>query len=116
MRNYNGVVDSPDCISILSVNEFVNNARRLYRVIFDYSQSKGTNISEDDLRQINMLLNLESNFTENFFAVVIPKDKYVREEFYMLKAIMKNGYLKLQKIIVRLESYCRIISICLISL
>ena len=85
MRNYNGVVDSPDCISILSVNEFVNNARPLYRVIFDYSQSKGTNISEDDLRQINMLLNLESNFTENFFAVVIPKDEYVGEEFYMLK-------------------------------
>ena len=87
---YTGLVDSFDLVSILSVSEFVDNARRLKRVVFDYSQSDGTHISEEDIRQVSTLMNLESHFTEDFFALVIPKDKHVRDEFNILKAIIKS--------------------------
>jgi hypothetical protein len=42
---YKGLVDSHDLTSIISKSRFVNNARSLKRVNFDYSQSDGTNFS-----------------------------------------------------------------------
>jgi hypothetical protein len=87
---YKGVVDSHDLTSIISRSGFVNSARRLKRVIFDYSQSEGTNFSEDDIRRLSLLFNLESNFTDTFVAISIPKDKEGKEQFNTCKAMIKS--------------------------
>ena len=47
---YTGKLDALDIVSILSVDEFINNARRLKHVIYDYSSCVNTNFTSEDIR------------------------------------------------------------------
>lgn len=87
---YTEKVDLLDWISVLSADEFINNVRRLKRVIHDYSLCVSSDFTVDNMRELSLLINLESNFTEKCFVVIIPIDQAHRERFGILKATIKS--------------------------
>lgn len=72
------------------MDKFIDNLRRLKPVNYDDSPCVSVNVSSKDIQEIGLLSNLESNVTEQYFAVVITMDKGAREKFGRLKNLIKS--------------------------
>jgi hypothetical protein len=69
---YLGVVDGLDIVRLTADKYFINNLRRLQKVIHDFSFCDEVSLGIEDMQEIAMISNLESNFTEKVVGVMIP--------------------------------------------
>lgn len=70
---FSGVVDGLDMVRLTANQEYIDNMRRLQNVIYDFRLSEEVSLGEADLKEIVLMSNLESNFTEKANIVIIPK-------------------------------------------
>ena len=70
---YSGVVDGLDIVRITADETFINNLRRLQKVIHDFSFCDEVSLGFEDMKDIAFMSNMESNFTENAVGVMIPR-------------------------------------------
>jgi hypothetical protein len=70
---YSGVVDGLDIVRITGDETFINNLRRLHKVIHDFSFCDEVSLGSEDMQEIAFMTNMESNFTEKALIVMIPK-------------------------------------------
>jgi len=71
---YSGIVEGLDIVQITADETFINNMRRLQKVIHDFSFCDDVLMGIEDMKEIALMSNLESNFSEKLKAVIIPKD------------------------------------------
>ena len=69
---YAGIVDGLDIVQITADETFINNLRRLQRVIHDFSFCEEVSLGVEDMKEIALMSNMESNFTEKAVGVMIP--------------------------------------------
>jgi hypothetical protein len=79
---YSGVVDALDIVRITADENFINNLRRLQKVIHDFSFCEEVSLGIEDMQEIALMSNMESNFTEKAIGVMIPRSEegYARIE------------------------------------
>jgi len=79
---YAGVVDGLDIVQITADETFINNLRLLQKVIHDFSFCEEVSLGIEDMKDIALMSNMESNFTEKAIGVMIPKtaEGYARVE------------------------------------
>ncbi|MBU3002969.1 hypothetical protein [Paraglaciecola arctica] len=70
---FSGVVDGLDMVRLTADQEYIDNMRRMQNVIYDFRLSEEVSLGEADLKEIVLMSNLESNFTEKANIVIIPK-------------------------------------------
>ncbi|MEP1449185.1 MAG: hypothetical protein ABJK37_23980 [Paraglaciecola sp.] len=70
---FTGVVDVLDMVRLTANQEYIDNMRRLQKAIYDFRLSEEVSLGEADLKEIVLMSNLESNFTESANIVVIPR-------------------------------------------
>ncbi|MGS2720572.1 hypothetical protein [Paraglaciecola aestuariivivens] len=70
---YLGLIDGLDIIRMAADNDFVNQVRRLQTVVHDFSFCDDVQLKFEDLHEVTVLANVESNFAEKLFAIIIPK-------------------------------------------
>ena len=70
---FSGLVDGLDMVRLTANQEYIDNMRRLQNVIYDFRLSEEVSLGEADLKEIVLMSNLESNFTEKANIVIIPK-------------------------------------------
>lgn len=70
---YSGVIDGLDIVQITGDENFINNLRRLQKVIHDFSFCDDVSLGAEDMQEIAMMSNMESNFTEKAIVVIIPR-------------------------------------------
>jgi hypothetical protein len=87
---FTGEVDMLDMVTLLSVDEFIENIRSLKRVIYDYTLCVSSAVLSDDMQELSFLSNIESNITEEYFAVCVPIDETARERFSIFKSMIKS--------------------------
>lgn len=71
---YSGLVEGLDIVQLTADENFIIHLRRLQRVIHDFSFCEEVSMGPEDTKEIALMSNLESNFSEKLQAVVIPKD------------------------------------------
>jgi hypothetical protein len=72
---YSGLVEGLDIVQLTADETFINNMRRLQKVIHDFSFCEDVSMGPEDMKEIALMSNLESNFSEKLQAVIIPKDE-----------------------------------------
>lgn len=87
---YSGVVDGLDIVHLTADCDFIEQLRCLNRVIHDFSKVDDVVISADQMRNLSVLSNVESNFTEQLIGVVIVRDEEGFERINFLKQFVKN--------------------------
>ncbi|MFT4938246.1 MAG: hypothetical protein ACI88A_001270 [Paraglaciecola sp.] len=70
---YSGVVEALDVVILFGDQEFIRNLRLLQKVIHDFSQTQEVLMDFEDIKNLTLLSNLESNFTENTDQCFYPK-------------------------------------------
>ncbi|WP_339721588.1 hypothetical protein [uncultured Paraglaciecola sp.] len=70
---YAGVIDGLDMVQITADENFINNMRRLQNVIHDFSFCDEVSLGVEDMQEIALMSNLESNFTEKAKMMIIPR-------------------------------------------
>ena len=70
---YSGVVDGLDIVRLTTDEIFINNLRRLQKVIHDFSFCDEVPLGNEDMQEIALMSNMESNFTEKAIGVMIPR-------------------------------------------
>jgi hypothetical protein len=70
---YSGLVDGLDIVRITADDYFINNLRRLQKVIHDFSFCDEVSLGFEDMQEIALMSNMESNFTEKAIGVMIPR-------------------------------------------
>jgi hypothetical protein len=70
---YAGVVDGLDIVRLTADEHFISNLRRLHKVIHDFSFCEEVSLGIEDMKEIALMSNMESNFTEQAIGVFIPK-------------------------------------------
>ncbi|MFQ3191928.1 MAG: hypothetical protein ACI936_003079 [Paraglaciecola sp.] len=83
---YLGIVDGLDIVRLTADNIFINNLRRLQKVIHDFSYCEEVSLGIEDMQEIAMMSNIESNFTEKAVGVMIPRTS---EGFTRVEAFSK---------------------------
>lgn len=68
-----GMVDALDIVRITADEKFINNLRRLQKVVHDFSFCDEVSLGVEDMQEIAMMSNIESNFTEKAVGVIIPR-------------------------------------------
>ncbi|GAA0852985.1 hypothetical protein [Aliiglaciecola litoralis] len=71
---YSDEVTALDVIALFSDQLFITSFRTLQAVIHDFSGAKNVNMAFADIRELAVLSNIESNFTEKLTAIIIPFD------------------------------------------
>jgi hypothetical protein len=81
---YSGIVDGLDIVSITADDNFIGNLRSLQKVIHDFSFCEDVLLGIEDMREIALMTNMESNFTEKAIGVIIPRaqEGYARIEAF----------------------------------
>ncbi|MFT5676614.1 MAG: hypothetical protein ACI808_002559 [Paraglaciecola sp.] len=72
---YSGIVEALDVIQLSGDQEFITNMRVLEKVVHDFSDAEEVMMDFEDIKNLTLLSNLESNFTENLIGIAIPKDE-----------------------------------------
>lgn len=72
---YTGLVEGLDIVQLTADQTFINNLRRLQKVVHDFSFAEDVSMGPEDIKEIALMSNLESNFSEKLLAVIIPKDE-----------------------------------------
>ena len=88
---YHGVLNGLDIVKLVADPEFINDFRRLERVVHDASGVDAVSITPEQMREIGVLSSIESNFTENLLGIIIPKDEAGFERLRQLRAGIKNN-------------------------
>ena len=70
---YSGVIDGLDIVQFTADETFINNLRRLKKVIHDFSVCEDVSLGIEDMQDITLMSNMESNFTEKAIGVMIPR-------------------------------------------
>jgi hypothetical protein len=81
-----GIVDGLDIVRLTADDIFINNLRRLQKVIHDFSYCDEVSLGIEDMQEIAMMSNIESNFTEKAVGVMIPR---TAEGFARVEAFSK---------------------------
>lgn len=87
---YSGVLDGLDIVRLMSNSDFINDLRHIQQVVHDASDTDSVSIAPDQVREIGVLLSIESNFTENLLGIIIPKDESSFERLRQLKEGVKS--------------------------
>jgi len=87
---YSGVVDGLDVVRITADKNFINNLRRLQKVVHDFSFSEYVDLGLDDLKDFAVISNIESNFSEKLLAVIIPKNADGYERVAVLSEAIRS--------------------------
>lgn len=87
---YAGVVDGLDIVRITADQRFINNLRRLQKVIHDFSFSEDVNLGPEDMKDFAVISNIESNFSEKLVAVFILKNSDGYERVSALSQAIKS--------------------------
>jgi hypothetical protein len=83
---YVGIVDGLDIVRLTADDIFINNLRRLQKVIHDFSYCDEVSLDIEDMQEFAMMSNIESNFTEKVVDVMIPR---TAEGFARVEAFIK---------------------------
>jgi hypothetical protein len=70
---YSGIVDGLDIVRLTADENFINNLRHLQKVIHDFSFCEEVSLGIEDMQEIALMSNMESNFTEKAVGVMIPR-------------------------------------------
>ena len=70
---YAGIVDGLDIVQITVNETFISNLRRLQKVIHDFQFCDDVSLGVEDMQEITLMSNTESNFTEKAIGVIIPR-------------------------------------------
>lgn len=70
---YAGVIDGLDIVRLTGDEHFITNLRRLNKVIHDFSFCEDVSLGIEDMKEIALMSNMESNFTEKAIGVMIPR-------------------------------------------
>jgi hypothetical protein len=70
---YSGIVDCLDIVQMTADEDYIDNLRRLQKVIYDFSLCDEVSLGGEDMQEIALMSNMESNFTEKVIMVIIPK-------------------------------------------
>jgi hypothetical protein len=76
---YLGLVDGLDIIEHYQDPLYVDNIRRYGKVIYDYTQTTDSNITQDEIREFSVLAKIESPYHDRILGVVIPRTEKGRE-------------------------------------
>lgn len=87
---YSGLVDALDIVRITKDELFIDNLRRLQKVIHDFSFCDEVSLSSEDMQEITLMSNMESNFTEKAIGVVIPRTQEGYERIHALSQGIKS--------------------------
>jgi hypothetical protein len=81
---FSGIVDGLDIVRLTADENFINNLRRLQKVIHDFSCCEEVSLGIEDMQEIALMSNMESNFTEKVSCVIIPRTEegYARVEAF----------------------------------
>ena len=83
-------MDGLDIIQLTGNQDFINELRRLQKVVHDASEVESVNITPDQMREIGVLSSIESNFTENLLGIIIPRNEAGFERVKLLKDRVKS--------------------------
>lgn len=87
---YSGTVDGLDIVRLTGDPEFINDFRRLQKVIHDFSMTDEVAISFDQMRDVSVLSNMESHFTEKLIGIAIPRNEEGFARINLIKEFVKN--------------------------
>lgn len=87
---YSGKIDGLDIVQLTGDSSFINDFRRLQKVIHDFSMADEVSIPFDQMRDISVLSNMESNFTETLIGIIIPRNEEGYERINLIKEFVKN--------------------------
>lgn len=83
-------VDALDIVKITADPAFINPFRTKRKVIHDFSFAKSVDIDMQEIGEIAVLSNVESNFTESLTAIVIPFDMGALQRIKALGKAIRN--------------------------
>lgn len=77
---YSDLIDALDIVRITKDDKFISNLRRMQKVIHDFSFADNVSLGFEDMKEIALMSNMESHFTEKAIGVIIPRtpDGYTR--------------------------------------
>ncbi len=87
---FHGVLDGLDIVRLTKDPDFINDFRRLQKVVHDASTVDSVSITSDQLREITVLSSIESNFTESLVGIVIPNSEEGFERVQLIKDGIRN--------------------------
>lgn len=87
---YSGSIDGLDIVRMAANEDFVDHVRRLQKVVHDFSFCDEVSVGLEDMREVAVLGNVESNFVEKLRAVVIPKSANGFERVSALSAGIRS--------------------------
>lgn len=87
---YHHIVDALDIIQLTADQAFIDYFRTLKKVLHDFSNVDDVLINMEGIQQIALLSNMESNFTEELSAIIIPKDQAGFDRVDALRKLIKN--------------------------
>lgn len=87
---YHGVLKGLDIVKLIADPDFINDLRRLGRVVHDASSADAVSITPEQMREIGVLLSIESNFTEELLGIIVPNDGDGFERLQKLKESVKS--------------------------
>ncbi|GAB5381154.1 MAG: hypothetical protein Alis3KO_04110 [Aliiglaciecola sp.] len=87
---FHHAVDALDIVQITADEAFIKPFREKRKVVHDFSFAKSVDIDMREIREIAVLSNVESNFTESLTGIVIPFDEEALERIEALSAAIRN--------------------------
>jgi hypothetical protein len=68
-------------------NLFIDNIRVLENLIHDFSGCDDVTIGLEEIKQVALLANIESNFTQNLVEIIIPRDMKDQQSNQRIKTL-----------------------------
>jgi hypothetical protein len=90
---YADVVDTVDIVRLTKDNLFIGNIRVLENLVHDFSNCEEVSVTLEDMKDVALMANIESNFTENLVEVIIPRatgDQESQERIEALSQAIKS--------------------------